>query len=137
MDDEDRRRTNRTTLETVIGAIGTPDVALVASLYTDDYVLELPFFDPEPLRCEGLIEVATALAPLLQTFKFTLSLTAVHECVDPDVLIAEYVSQGHVTTTGKPYANTYIGVWRFRDGKVCGVKEFFNPLVSQRALADE
>jgi ketosteroid isomerase-like protein len=62
-------------------------------------------------------------------------LTTVHDCLDPDVLVAEYTSEGEVTTTGKPYANTYIGIWRFRDGRVCGLKEFYNPLISQRALA--
>ena len=36
--------------------------------------------------------------------------------------------------TGKPYRNAYIALWRFRDGKVCGVKEFPNPMVSAEAL---
>ncbi len=30
---------------------------------------------------------------------------------------------------------TYIALWRFRDGRVCGVKEFPNPMVAAEALA--
>ena len=117
----------------VFDAFGAGDVAALDHLYTDDYVLELPFHDPEPVRAQGLAEVATALGPLLQTFRFTLSLVDVHDCVDPDLLVAEYTSEGTVTTTGKPYANTYIGLYRFRDARVCGVKEFYDPLVALRA----
>ena len=133
MDEQERRRANRATLERVIEALNTADYGAMATLYTEDYVLEMPYEDPEPVRLEGLGEVATHLGPLLTTFRFTLSLTTVHECLDPDVLIAEYTSDGVVTTTGKPYRNTYIGIWRFRDGRVCGVKEFYNPLLALRA----
>ncbi len=57
-----------------------------------------------------------------------------HELLEPDLLVDEYESDGHVAHTGKPYRNTYIAVWRFRDGKVCGVKEFPNPMVAAEAL---
>ena len=49
-------------------------------------------------------------------------------------LVAEYASDGTVTTTGKFYANTYIGVYRFRDGKLCGVREYYNPVPATAAL---
>ena len=132
-DADERRRANTATLTRLFDALNTQDWGALASLYTDDYVLELPFHDPEPVRAQGLAEVAAALGPQLQTFRFTLSLVEVHECLDPDLLVAEYTSEGTVTTTGKPYANTYIGLYRFRDGRVCGVKEFYDPLVALRA----
>jgi ketosteroid isomerase-like protein len=44
------------------------------------------------------------------------------------------VSEGTVTTTGKPYVNTYIGVYWFRDGAISKVREFYNPVPSQRSL---
>ena len=131
--DDERRAGNRAILARLFDALNTADYGAMASLYTDDYVLELPFADPEPVRAQGLAEVATTLGPMLQTFRFTLSLTTVHDCLDPDLLVAEYTSEGTVTTTGKPYTNTYIGLYRFRDGRVCGVKEFYNPLLALRA----
>jgi uncharacterized protein len=137
VDEQPQREANRATLERLFTALNTADYGALASLYTDDYVLELPFADPEPVRAQGLAEVATTLGPMLETFRFTLDLVDVHDCVDPDLLVAEYTSKGTITTTGKPYANTYIGLYRFRDGRVCGVKEFYNPLVALRATTPD
>ncbi len=131
--DAGRRAANRVLLERVVSLIGRGDRVALADCYTDDYVLELPYSDP-PKRLEGRREIAEYVGPQLGTFVFTLMLTAVHDCVDPDLLIAEYTSDGHVSTTGKTYRNTYIALWRFRDGKVCGVKEFSNPMVAAEAL---
>jgi ketosteroid isomerase-like protein len=128
-----RRAANRAVLERAISLIGTGEYAALGGLYADDYILELPYSDP-PKRLEGRREIAEYVGPQLGTFVFTLMLTAVHDCVDPDLLIAEYTSDGHVSTTGKTYRNTYIALWRFRDGKVCGVKEFSNPMVAAEAL---
>jgi len=55
----------------------------------------------------------------------------------PDELILEYVSNGEVLTTGRAYANTYIGVYRFRDGRIWQVKEFHNPLITERARSPQ
>src|SRR3954453_14970943 len=134
MDDQERRRTNRATLERALAAVGAADYVAMASIYTEDYVLELPYAEPEPVRLQGFKEIGTYLGPSMKSLRFSLELTTVHECLDPDLLIAEYTSQGEETTTGKPCANVYIGVWRFRGGQVCGVKEFYNPQLAQRAL---
>ena len=131
--DADRRTANRALLEHVISLYGTNRAGDLAGCYTLDWVLELPFSDP-PRVLRGGAEVREYLASKLGIFVFTLSLTAVHECLDPDLLVAEYESDGHVAHTGKPYRNAYIALWRFRDGKVCGVKEFPNPMVAAEAL---
>jgi len=133
-DDTTRREANKAVLTRVFDAMGTGDTRTLAQLYTEDYTLELPYAGLEPIKVSGLANVASYLAEALQTFKFTLTLGEVYELTDPDVLIAEYVSQGEVTTTGAPYANSYIGIWRFRNGQVCGTKEWYNPLVAAQAL---
>ncbi len=132
-DHDERRAANRALLEHVVSLFGTDRAGELAECYTSDWILELPFADP-PVRLDGGRQIGAYLASRLGTFVFTLSLTDVHECVDPDLLVAEYESDGHVTHTGKPYRNTYIALWRFRDGKVCGVKEFPNPMVAAEAL---
>jgi len=132
-DQVERRAANRALLEHVVSLFGTDRAGELVDCYTDDWALELPFADP-PVHLEGSREVGAYLASRLGTFVFTLSLTAVHECLDPDLLVAEYESDGHVTHTGRPYRNTYIALWRFRDGKVCGVREFPNPMVTAEAL---
>jgi len=132
-DQATRRAANRELLDHVLALFGTDRAGELVNCYTPDWVLELPFADP-PVRLEGGQEIGAYLASRLDTFVFTLSLTAVHECLDPDLLVVEYESDGHVSHTGKPYRNTYIALWRFRDGRVSGVKEFPNPMVAAEAL---
>jgi len=132
----ERREINRALLEHVISLYGTDRAAELADCYTADWILELPFSDP-PRRLVGNAEVREYLTSRLGIFVFTLSLTAIHECLEPDLLVAEYESDGHVAHTGKPYRNTYIGLWRFRDGRICGVKEYLNPMVVAEALTPD
>ena len=127
-----KREANKALLRKVFDAMGTGDTA---TLYTEDYTLELPYASPEPIKVSGLANVGAYVGEALKVFRFTLTLTEIYDLADPDILIAEYVSQGEVTTTGAPYNNTYIGIWRFRDGQVCGTKEWYNPEISARALA--
>ena len=134
-DISDRREANKALLQKVFDAMGTGDAAALATLYTHDYTLELPYASPEPIKVSGLANVGSYVGEALKVFRFTLTLTEIYDLADPDILIAEYVSQGEVTTTGAPYNNTYIGIWRFRNGQVCGTKEWYNPEISARALA--
>ena len=115
-------------------AAGNADQLL--TVWTDDLVLELPYADP-PRRIEGKDAARAYLSQAFEIFHFSLQITAVHECVDPDQLVIEYTSKGHITTTGRPYANTYIAVYRFRDGRIWQVKEFHNPLLVERARSPE
>ena len=120
-------------LQSVFDAMGDADA--VVAHYTDDYVLELPYAHPEKLdRTEGKEAVRERLVGAFQVFSFTLQITDVYPCVDPDLLIAEYISQGEVIPTGRRYSNRYIGLWRFRDGKVCCTREYLNPEIARAAM---
>jgi ketosteroid isomerase-like protein len=101
---------------------------------TDDFTLELPYADP-PVVVTGKGAVRAYLTRALATFAMRLEGTGFISGDDPDVLVAEYVSIGHVTTTDKPYANRYIAVVRFRDGLICGQREYYNPVPALAALA--
>jgi len=132
-DEAARRAANRALLEHVVSLYGTDRAGELVDCYDPGWVLELPFGDP-PVRLEGAREIGAYLAPRLGTFRFTLRLTAVYECLDPDLLVVEYESEGVAIPTGRPYRNVYVALWRFRDGKVSGVKEFPNPMVAAEAL---
>ena len=126
------REQNMEVLKTAISSIGTGNSEVFSNLYTEDWVLELPYSEP-PKVLTGINEILTYLKPQMGKLEFTLTLTEVFECLDPNLLIAEYVSEGRSTITNKPYQNTYIGLWRFREGKICGVKEYLNPLIATEA----
>lgn len=125
--------TNEDVLRRLFAAFGSADVAALDHLYTDDYVLELPYAKPEPVRIEGRETVQAYLTGAFQVFRFELTITAVHELAGGD-LMAEYTSEGKVVPTGRRYANAYVGVWRFRDGRVCATREWYDPLVSAEAM---
>lgn len=133
MNQDDQRRRNLAVVKRSFAAVGDGNVAVQLEGFTDDAVLELPYADP-PVRLEGKAAIRDHVGPALQIFQFRLDITEVHECVDPDTLILEYTSEGKVTTTGKTYSNRYIGVVRFRDGKVCFQREFYNPAVAAKAM---
>jgi len=116
--------------------IGNGDADEMLANYTEDLVLELPYGTP-PFAIEGRENVRTYLKAAFEVFSFRLDITEVHECLDPDKLVIEYTSEGSVATTGKSYSNRYIGVYWFRDGSICRVREFYDPLISERAMTPD
>ena len=130
---DDRRERNIAAVEAAFRGVSNADAAEQLLQYTDDAVLELPYTVP-PKRVEGRADALTYLAEAFKVFKMRLTITEVHRCLDPDHLVVEFVSDGLVTTTGKSYANQYINVFRFRDGKICFQREFFNPNAAAAAL---
>ena len=102
--------------------------------YTDDLVLEMPYTEPA-VTLEGKPTILKYLTGAFKVFQFSIDITDVHELVDPTMLILEYTSKGTVTTTGKLYANRYVGVYWFRDDKICRVREYFNPAITAESLA--
>ncbi|HEY2564530.1 MAG TPA: nuclear transport factor 2 family protein [Acidimicrobiales bacterium] len=136
MSDEEIRAKNRATIETSMGAVSDGDVDRQLALCTEDFVLELPYADP-PKTVAGKETVRAYLKSALGVFQLRLSITEVYDCTDPDRLVLEYTSVGSVTTTGKPYANSYIAVATFRDGLVCRQREYYNPLPAARALSED
>jgi ketosteroid isomerase-like protein len=100
--------------------------------WTDDLVYEERFSDP-PRRIEGKEATRSYFSKAGTVFRMSLEITEVHECLDPDKLVLEYKSHGEVLATGETYENSYIGVYRFRDGRIWRVSEFHNPLITQRS----
>ncbi len=136
MDPDEIRARNRKTLEASLASVARGDVDAQLEHCTDDLVMEFPYSDP-PRTMEGKETIRAHLRSVLTTFEIELEMTQVYECVDPDLLVAEYTSTGRVTTTGKPYANRYVGVVRFRDGLICEQREYYNPVPAVRALTPD
>ena len=129
MDDDDKRAANRQVVSTVLDTVSAGKFEQLADYVTDDLVFELPYgpdFMPNPIEGRDAWNQMQ-----LMTFKlfssFALALIEVHDCVDPDELIAEYRSDAVVARNGNAYRNRYIGVFRFRDGKISHWREFHNP----------
>src|SRR4051812_15686222 len=110
VDDDARRAANLALFRSVLATISAGDFDRLAEFMTDDLVFDLPYgpdFIPNPI--EGL---AAWNQMQLMTFKlftsFALELGDVHECRDPDELVAEYRSNAVVARNGNTYRNRYI-----------------------------
>jgi ketosteroid isomerase-like protein len=137
MSDEhaDRKAHEALVLE-VMHRISTGHADDMVELLHDELVFELPY---GPAGMPPSFDKPTFTVMQSHTFKmfssFSLEPVAFHQLLDPAGLVAEYKSDCVVAASGKPYRNTYIGVFHFRDGKIDRWKEFHNPEISTEALS--
>jgi ketosteroid isomerase-like protein len=131
--DADIRARNLECLTKAFAGVSAADADQMLANYTEDLVLEMPLGDGATVLV-GQERIRPFLRAAFKALHFRLEITAVHETVDPDLAVVEYVSEGVATPTGKRYANVYIGVYWFRDGLICHVKEFFDPRRAGEAL---
>jgi uncharacterized protein len=134
--DADVRARNLEAIRKAFEGVSAADADQMLEHYTEDLVMELPYIIP-PLTINSREEVRTYLREAFKAFKFRIWITEVHPTVDPEMAVLEYKSEGQIATTGKRYANTYIGVYWFRDGRISRVKEFFNPEITAVALSSD
>jgi ketosteroid isomerase-like protein len=128
MDDAAKRAANEALVRKIMGHISAGELPAMIDLMHEDLVFELPYggdMMPGPVNKQFF---AAIQEPTFSQFsRFKLEPIEFHSMLDPDELIAEYKSDGEVTATGKAYLNRYIGVFRFKDGKVAAWREFHNP----------
>lgn len=129
MDDDQRRSDNQAIVRSVLATVSAGQFDKLADFVTDDLVFDLPYgpdFMPNPvLGRDAWNQMQLMTFELFSSF--ALELVEVHDCLDPDELIAEYRSEAVVVRNGNDYRNRYIGVFRFRDGKISHWREFHNP----------
>jgi ketosteroid isomerase-like protein len=133
MTDDDQRTRNGAAFARSLAALSNGDLEGHLAGCSNDFLLELPYADP-PVSVKGKEAVRSYLTPALATFSMRLDLTRLISCADPEFLIAEYTSDGHVTTTNKPYSNGYVSIVRFRGALICAQREYYNPVPAARAL---
>jgi uncharacterized protein len=107
----------------------------LADLYADDAVVELPFAPGAPVRLEGRKAIrahfaAAAAGPL----QLQARNVVVHETGDPEVLIAEFVYQGRVTTTGRSFRVSNVQVLRIRKGRIVSSRDYHDHLAIAAAV---
>jgi ketosteroid isomerase-like protein len=133
--DSATRDANKQTLRRAMDGISALDLDAVVAELHDDIQFELPYENAVP--DSGIDGIRTLLGSMFVMFgKFTITLTDVHDLLDPNMLVARY--RGDALGRHKPvaYRNDYIGVFAFRDGKITLWREFDNPMVSAAMVAE-
>lgn len=125
------RERNRAVFLQMMNALGCKDWDAGFACMTEDVYCDWPY-RPIPDMDEAMIgrDVVRAFfdngqAPLAG---LNYRIDQIHELLDPEALIAEYHSDSRHLATGVAYSNRYLGILRFRDGKVCYWREYINPL---------
>ncbi len=115
-------------VESCFAAISARDPDRTARHYTEDYVLELPYWKPgEFLVIEGRKAVHGYLVELLAVQYMRFTMTRSHWIAGEDLLIAEYTSEGKFLDNDEPYQNAYVGYWYFEGERVRRLREYYNP----------
>lgn len=99
------------------------------ALAAEDVVIRLPFAPPGvPNELRGRAQAIAQMTPVWQAKKrFDWRDVVILRTEDPDLLVVTARSEVALLS-GQDYANSYVILARFRDGKVVEHVEYFNPL---------
>jgi hypothetical protein len=131
--------TSREIVEQLLRVGREQDVEAFVRLMAPDGYIEWPYRPPGvPARLQGHTEIRRHLTGAAKAFiRFDEYRNVVmHESTDPGVVIVEYEAYGTVITTGAPFHQTVIAVFRVQDGRVQSYRDYINPLPLMEALAD-
>jgi ketosteroid isomerase-like protein len=112
----------------------------LVELFADDAVMELPFAPGKMARSYvGKAAIAEFQLFARDSFsEFSMSVDAIHETVDPHVVIAEHRSDAVAAENGRPYRNHYVTFFTFNDdGLITSWREFYDAGVVVRAFRPE
>ena len=126
-----------------LDALQRQDPDALCALVTDDFVLEVPLHasgsnDPrDTISWRGIEDYRINYCEHFPKIMTSQRLTdvVIRPTVDQDVVYAE--AFGDMTlSNGSPYKNRYVFRFDLRDGKICGLLEFCNPVTAAIAFKD-
>ncbi len=116
---------------------GAMDTDTMLTHFAAGAVMELPFAPGSmPNRYDGIDEIRGFMEFARDSFSsFAMTVDAIHETADPNVLIAEHRSDGIVATNGRRYDNRYCTIVTFDEaGQVAHWREYYDAGVVVRAF---
>jgi ketosteroid isomerase-like protein len=129
------RDANKRVLRRAMDAIGALDFDAVLAELHQDVLLQLPYEEQVPdLDRAGFGELFKVMFTMYR--QFTITLTDVFDLVDPNQLIARYDGDCVGRDKDVRYANSYVGIFRFADGKITLWCEYDNPITTLKSLED-
>lgn len=118
-------------------AVSEGRVEEVRQYLHDECIVDVPYqaFFQGPMR-RGAQGIAEGFAFIPQVFsKFVLTLTDIYDCPRQNAVVFEQISSGVLAATGGAFANRYLMILGFRDGKVVLWREYFNPETMNTLMA--
>lgn len=105
-------------------------------LFKEDGILEFPYGPKDfPTSVSGKEELYEYMKNFPNHFEVKFDNLLFHATEEPTLIIAEFTSDGHALSTGKPYIQKYISVVTTDDeGKIIRYVDFWNPMVALEAI---
>jgi ketosteroid isomerase-like protein len=110
----------------------------IADVYADDVVVELPFNLPEPLRLVGRQQLHERFMLGAQLpFEMEMQNLVIRETDDPEVIVAEFDYDGHLTTDpSRSFRVANVIVMCVRDGRIVWSRDYHNHAALGAVLGD-
>lgn len=126
-------------LLTALGDALHPEAATFLDMVADDVVMEFPYAPDGAVKevrgKSALAEYLSAVGSLIQIKSMTLS--AVYPASQAGIFILEFTGSGVGTQTGIPYEQSYISVISIEAGRILRYRDYWNPLVAQKAMGKD
>lgn len=105
-------------------------------LFKEDGILEFPYGPKDfPTSVSGKKELYEYMKNFPDHFEVKFDNLHFHATEEPTLVIAEFTSDGHAVSTGKPYIQKYISVVTTdEEGKIIRYVDFWNPMVALEAI---
>jgi len=136
--ERERRGANRAVMTEMLRRLGEQAWVPACALLSEDVRCDWPYrpMASSPSELRGRETLRGFLENGMRAFEpYRYEITEVYELLDPDALIAEYRSHSRLLASGAPYRNSYLGIFRFRDGEICTWREYLDPQVVAEAMA--
>ena len=135
MTDEEIRAITMAQTQRYLELLQSQDWDSWIDLWAEDSTLEFPFSASGRRNVfKGKDEILTYMSDTTESIVVDgVSSLKVHPMLDPNLVMAELVIDGHLIENDAKYNQIYVTVFEFEDGRIKHYREYWNPLVSIQA----
>lgn len=117
-------------------AQASPNPDLDTSFYAPEVVAEFPYAPEDHTRRLEGAEAVVAFMRRIPTFAEGFSLGEPTIFPTSNGFVAEYHGEATFKSTGRRYAQDYVSFFTVKDGKIVGIREYYDPLRVLRAMGE-
>jgi len=113
------------------------DLDAFAAIWTEGAIHEHPWrTETMPPAIVGRKQITDSYRNMFANRKdMVFTINGLHQTANPDCIVVEFNGRSLVGETGNIYEQNYVGFFHLRDGKIDHLRLYFDPSISQRALA--
>ena len=132
------RTANRAVVEAFFAALEAKDLDRFLAVWADTGRQVMPFAPAGfPQELVGKAAISQQYGSLPENYVSMQFPRTIHDGANPEHFFVEYRGEIVVKATGKPYNNTYIGVFQVQNGQIVQFTEYFNPIVLNEAFGQD